>query len=376
MDLANSNSSSSPGGRASGEGRRPWLTPLSPLYWLATRIHCLGMRAEARFLADPRGTRMPLVVVGSLRAGGSGKTCVAAALARSAVEHGLRPAILAYRLGPSGGAPDGDCREVREDSDWRESSDEAVMLRRSTGVPVFATRHRARARAFLRRAGPDLGGPFDLLLSDDGFQDPRLPGAFRILLETPGDRPRLRDLLPGGPYRETARARSRADLVLQGPLIGDAGAAEVAEPGAASGAPVGRFRRRLLFPPGFDRGAPWIALCGLGNNARFLEDLRREGVRPVAALEAGDHAAVGRRRLDRCLARHPGAGLLCSAKDAVKLEGRLAGGRPPALEGGEAVLLPGGGAGPRRLAVIGSEARLDESAWPAVEGYLRGFRET
>jgi tetraacyldisaccharide 4'-kinase len=338
------------------------------------------MLAEARFGMDRHETQIPLVVAGALRAGGSGKTCVVAALARAAAGRGLRPAILAYRLGPSGAGEDGNCLPVRGDSDWRESSDEAVMLRRSAGVPVFATRHRARAREILGRAGPDLGGPFDLLLSDDGFQDPRLRGAFRILLQAPGEDPGLRDLLPGGPYRETARARARADLVLRGPLIGTspeggpAMTAAIAGGSREGGPPVAGFRRRLLFPPGFDRDAPWIVLCGLGNNARFLADLRREGVRTVAALEAGDHASVPWRRLDRCLDLHPGAGLLCTAKDAVKLEDRLAGGRPPALEGGEAVLLPrDAGGGPRRVAVIGSEAILEPRAWSAVEGYLRGI---
>jgi tetraacyldisaccharide 4'-kinase len=336
----------------------------------------MGMLAGTRFRADRHGPQIPLVVVGALRAGGSGKTCVAAALARAAALHGLRPAILAYRLGspPRKAGAHGDCIPVREDSDWRETSDEAVMLRRSAGVPVFVTRHRARARRALSHAGPELGGPFDLLLSDDGFQDPRLQGAFRILLEAPGENPGLRDLLPAGPYRETARARSRAHLVLRGPWPGSA-PEEDAAAARDGGPPLCGFRRRLLFPPGFDRDAPWIALCGLGYNARFLADLRRAGVRPVTSLEAGDHAAVGRRLLERCLARHPGAGVLCTAKDAVKLEGRLAGGRAPSLEGGEGVLLPGGrGDGPRRLAVIGSEAELDEGAWSAVEGYLRGFR--
>src|SRR5690606_32100068 len=135
---------------------------------------------------------IPLVVIGSLRAGGAGKTPVTIALARHLAARGLRVGILTYRL-LGGRSP--DPREVRADDGWRVSSDEAVLAARAlaeTGVRVFATRHRAAARALLER-----GGGFDVFLADDGIMDPRLGDrTLRVIIARGDERPGLFDLLP------------------------------------------------------------------------------------------------------------------------------------------------------------------------------------
>lgn len=321
---------------------RPWLAPLAPLYWTASRLHGTWMRRTGPRRPLPG---IPLVVVGALRAGGSGKTAVTAALARRYADRGFRVAVLAYRLGPGPRSGGLDLVEVGEDGDWRLTSDEAVMLRRLTGARVFATRARARAWRALDSEGSRLGGPFDLVLSDDGYQDPRLAGAFRILLTAPGEKPGLRDLLPAGPYRETWGARLRADLILEGPHPDGEAAAPADGP---------RFSRRLVLPPGLDRERPWIALCALGNNARFLADLGRQGIAPAHVLEARDHAAVPEGRIAAAASRFPGAGILCTEKDFLKLD-------------------PGAAS---RLGVLAVGERIEPgpAAWDAVEGYLRGFQ--
>jgi tetraacyldisaccharide 4'-kinase len=315
---------------------RPWLAPLSPLYWLATRLHRGWMRAAGfldrhsgplarRRSPPPPGGEPPLVVIGALRAGGSGKTSVTLELARRFTARGLKVAVLAYRLGSfragvadrGANVSDRDLFEVRPDGDWRESSDEALLLSRESGARVFATRRRARARRALAALGRSEGRPFDLILCDDGFQDARLgagasavrDGILRILLIAQGERPGLWDLLPAGPFRETWRSAARADLVI----------AE-APPDAAPAAEPTRFRCRAAIPAGLDRARPWIAVSGLGDNHRFAEDLRREGLAPIEAIEAGDHRLPGWDRLRDCARRHSGAGFLCTAKDAVKTD--------------------------------------------------------
>ena len=260
---------------------------------------------------------LPLIVVGSLRSGGAGKTSVASALARELARQGLRPALLAYRMGPGATRARGgdDLLEVAPDSDWRLSSEEALLLRRETGMRVFATRD--RARAWRRLAGGEAGGPFDLLIADDGFQDPRLFGAFRILLARPGEGPRRRDLLPAGPSREEASAAARADLVLTGP-DGVTGML----PGEADDGPAGpRFRRRLILPDGWDRSRPCLVHCSLGEPRPFLSDLEREGIRPAAIVLGRNHGEPPLERLRAAAARFPGAPILCTRKDGVKLEG-------------------------------------------------------
>jgi tetraacyldisaccharide-1-P 4'-kinase len=216
--------------------------------------------------------------------------------------------------------------EVAPDSDWRDSSEEAVLLRRETGMRVFATRDRARAWRRLAAEGGEPGQPFDILIADDGFQDPRLSGAFRILLARPGEGPRRRDLLPAGPFREEASASARADAVLTGPWPDDpqgmTGVTGMLPEEAGRAGPAGfRFRRRLILPDGWDRSRPCLVHCSLGDPRPFLSDLEREGIRPAGIILGRNHGEPPLGRLRAAAARFPGAPILCTRKDAVKLEG-------------------------------------------------------
>jgi tetraacyldisaccharide-1-P 4'-kinase len=268
---------------------------------------------------------IPLVVVGALRSGGSGKTSVTLQLARDLAARGMRPALLAYHLGKCAE----DLVEVEAEGDWRASSDEAVLLRRASGLRVFATRNRARAWRILHEERFQAKGAFDILLSDDGFQDPRLDGALRLLLQAPGERPGLFDLLPGGPFRETWRAAFRADLRLTGPLPAEVTLPVPGKAGAAPPSPAGpAFRRRLILPAGFAAERPWIVYSALGDNAPFLRDLAGSGVSPVAVITGRNHAAPPLKKLQAAAARHPGAGVLCTRKDYLKFP---AGGAHPPL---------------------------------------------
>jgi tetraacyldisaccharide-1-P 4'-kinase len=371
---------------------------LAPVYWALARLHRFGMRITAAREPEPE---LPMVVVGALRAGGSGKTSVTAALAEALRERGCRPAILVYRLGRGrreGGAKGVDragpasdpVLEVGEGDDWRESSEEAVLLRRATGCRVFATRD--RASAWRRLQGEDIqsAGAFDVILSDDGFQDPRLDGAFRVLLVAPQERPGLFDLLPAGPFRETWSARLRADLLLRGPfpctpgvsaprlpdvtsmLPNGPAAAPVVGVRRASGPPEHRFERSISLPAGLDPGLAWIAYCALGDNLPFLLDLERAGLRPAAVVEGRDHGAPPLRLLRDCAAKWRASGILCTRKDYLKLGREAPGLRPagpagqePAGQGPDAVfpVLP-----------VEQSIMLDPETVAAVEAYRLAFR--
>ncbi|MEO7424531.1 MAG: tetraacyldisaccharide 4'-kinase [Fibrobacteria bacterium] len=355
---------------------------MAPVYWLLARLHRFGVRITA---ARGPGPALPMVVVGALRAGGSGKTSVTAAMAAALRERGCRPAILVYRLG-RGPAPD-PVLEVGEEDDWRESSEEAVLLRRATGCRVFATRD--RASAWRRLQGEDIqsAGAFDVVISDDGFQDPRLEGAFHILLAAPQERPGLFDLLPAGPFRETWSARLRADLLLRGPFpslptapsprppevtsmlpYGPAAAPEAVEGvKRAYGPPEHRFERSIALPAGVDPGLAWIAYCALGDNLPFLLDLERAGLRPAAVVEGRDHGTPPLRLLRECAARWRAAGIICTRKDYLKLGPEVAG---PAFQG------PGGLGPDSVFAVLAVEQSitLDPETVAAVDAYRLAFR--
>jgi tetraacyldisaccharide 4'-kinase len=287
-----------------------WL-PFTPLYWAGLRLHAAWMRARARRTAGP-----PLVIIGALRSGGSGKTSVTAALAIALTARGLKVGILAWRIGKGIGEGRGHAaaQPVSAGSDWRIYSDEAVLMARETGCPVFAVRDRAAAWRELSAE------PFDLLLSDDGFQDRRLEGAFKILLAAPGEAPRFRDLLPAGPFRETAAARSRAQLILEGPWPEAADPNGGASPGGATLAsePL-PFRRRFRIPP-LPAGRAIVALATLGDPLPFLADLDRAGVRPAALVPGRNHREPPYAAMRSALARNPGALFLCTPKEAVRMD--------------------------------------------------------
>jgi tetraacyldisaccharide-1-P 4'-kinase len=282
---------------ASSPLRRFFLAPLALGYAAATRLH--GAWLAGKGLKSRGGPRarpaLPLIVVGSLRAGGAGKTAAVMELARRLGGRGLRVGIVAYRIGKGIGAGREKILEVGPETDWRRASDEAVMLARDGAARVFVTRDRAAAWRLL-----DATGAFDVLLSDDGLMDPRLEGACRVVLAAAGEAPTWRDLLPAGPFRLTASALRRADLVLRGPPD---------------------FRRALIPPPGFDFTKKYWALAGLGNPAAFRRSLEGAGI-DVAGLTAGpDHGVPDLARARRDAARAGAQGFVYTAKDGVKLAG-------------------------------------------------------
>jgi tetraacyldisaccharide 4'-kinase len=278
--------------------RRILLAPASALYFAGSMLHRKILSCRR---AHDHARLPPLIVIGGLRAGGAGKTPVARELARHLSARGLRVGVLAYALGVR---VSDACAEVFPDSDWRRTSDEAVLLAR--GLPqarVFITRDRERAWRALARTGA-----FDVLVSDDGLSDPRLRGAFRVALTTDGEhagsegrraRPHWTELLPAGPYRLTGAALSGMDEIL----------------------PEGTgFTRTATLPENWNPRKPGWLLCGLGNPGAFLQSLKNAGIRVTGSSVGPDHGLPG---IPCAVKRARQEGMdtfLCSEKDAVKLE--------------------------------------------------------
>ncbi len=292
--------------------RRTLLAPATLLYAAGCALHRAWRRPA------PAST-LPLIVIGSLRAGGAGKTPIALALARHVSAQGFRTGVLAYAMPRKGMGGEAERSsgpwEVFPDSDWRETSDEAVLLARSLhadGVRVFVTRDRAKARALLARTGE-----FDVLVSDDGLMDARLRDprgtaarrVFRVALVRRGENPGLWDLLPAGPWRLTASALRATDVVLR---EGE------------------DYTRALLPPPLWPSPSPpvWV-VTGLGNPGHFLRSLDAAGIAVQGATHGDDHGLPDLERALRDARRTGTTRFVCSAKDWIKLEAHPR--RPPAL---------------------------------------------
>jgi tetraacyldisaccharide 4'-kinase len=195
------------------EGRTPgWrlaralLAPAAALYGTAAAARGAAYRLG---VLRARGVPARVVSIGNLRVGGTGKTPVVRWLAAALAARGSAVAIVSRGYGGAAAAPHavGDGSAVA--SDVERSGDEAVMLARTSGVPVVAGRDRVAAARF---AIETFGS--ELLLCDDAFQHRRLRRDLDLVLVDADERGGLARLLPAGPLREPLGALARAHVVL------------------------------------------------------------------------------------------------------------------------------------------------------------------
>ena len=142
--------------------RGPLAILLLPLAWVYGLL--AGLRRLLYRLAILRTRRVPVpvVVVGNLVVGGAGKTPVVMELVTRLAAQGWVPGVVSRGYGRQCVA----CREVHDDSSVAESGDEALLIRRRTGVPVFVAERRHVAALQLLVQYPNV----NILLSDDGLQ--------------------------------------------------------------------------------------------------------------------------------------------------------------------------------------------------------------
>jgi tetraacyldisaccharide 4'-kinase len=279
------------------------LNPLSAIY---------GGVVEARnALYDRRWSRSrplqgPVISVGNLSAGGSGKTPFVILLGELLKARGIRFDVLSRGYGRGtrgmlvvdpGGLP-------------RDFGDEPLLIARRLQAPVVVGEDRYEAGRFAEsRFGPQIH------LLDDGFQHRALARDFDIVLVTPDD---ARDrLLPSGRLREPLRSLQRADAVVLA-----SGASPESFP--LAGKTVWRVRRGIVtqnVPP-----RP-VVFCGIARPQNFLLQLRAAGIDPIAEAFFRDHHGYTEkdvRDLLQLQQRSEAGGFVTTEKDAVNLGGYLA----------------------------------------------------
>lgn len=278
------------------------LQPAGWLYGRAVAWH----RASTR----PERLPLPVVSIGNITLGGTGKTPLVIALARELVGRGWRPAVISRGYGSGRQQP----LQVRPAHGVAAVGDEALEIAAALageGVAVWVGSDRVASGRCALAAGADL------LLLDDGLQHWRL--ARDCDLTVLDARQRLGNGLtfPAGPLREPATALARAQLLV---LSGD-GAADPA------GLPWPRHRAWLALParlalPEALRTVPLLAFCGIGLPAKFFAALRQEGCRLVACEEFADHHPYALGDLERLLALAQAKGnatLVTTVKDLQRL---------------------------------------------------------
>jgi tetraacyldisaccharide 4'-kinase len=276
------------------------LLPLSGLYCAVTGARRFAYRRG--WLARER-LPVPVIVVGNITVGGTGKTPLTLWLAAFLRNAGFRPGIITRGYGGRGKR--WPCL-VQADSDPDEVGDEPVLLARNSGAPVAAGPDRAAAGRLLLRQHR-----CDVVLSDDGLQHYRLARDIEIAVIDGERRFGNGRCLPAGPLRETVSRLQSVDLrVTHGvPQAGELGMTLV--PSGFRELISGRVEARPTPVSGV-----WHAVAGIGYPARFFGQLRALG------LDIVEHAFTDHHRFrSQDLAFGREAGVLMTEKDAVKCQG-------------------------------------------------------
>lgn len=303
--------------------RRRWARPLVPLY--AAVIRAKDWLRGAGLLRT-RTLRWPVISVGSLSAGGAGKTPVVIALAKLLRDGGWTVDVLSRGYGREGWGMELVEPELAYAA--RRFGDEPVLIAEQTGVPVWvgADRYVAGRRA---EESARSGGRCVHLL-DDGFQHRQLARNVDIVLVTSEDLDDM--LLPAGNLREGVSALQRADvLVVREEEVGadlDAGRTSVNKRAWEMLRERGQMwivRRKLLFPAPlrvFGAGLRPVAFCAIARPEGFAAMLQEAGCGVMETVAFADHHRYTSADMGRVIEVAKGlngSGFITTEKDAVKL---------------------------------------------------------
>src|SRR5208337_4081657 len=259
-----------------------------------------------RGVLSSRRLEQPVVSVGNLSVGGSGKTPFVIALGELLKARGIRFDVLSRGYGRKTRG----VRVVEADGDAADFGDEPLLIARRLGVPVIVGESRCAAGQVAEQKFQA-----QLHILDDGFQHRSLARDFDIVLVA--ERDFDDQLLPTGRLREPLSSLQRADAVA---LPRDYSARNLAIEGfARQGKLIWRMQREVVVPAMLV--AP-IVFCGIARPEQFFAQVRAAGITPAAEVEFRDHHAYHSRDIERLLAMRGklgSGGFLTTEKDAVNL---------------------------------------------------------
>ena len=288
------------------------LAPLLPLSWLFLLLVLLRRALFRRGVLRSYALSVPVIVVGNLTVGGSGKTPLVLWLLDRLREAGWRPGVISRGYGGRGRTASG-VQAVTATSPGTGVGDEPLLLARRGGAPVYVGRDRVAAGQALLAAHPEC----NVIISDDGLQHYRLQRTVELAVFD-GRGAGNACLLPAGPLREPLRRLAEVTAVVWN------GCPETLAARAAHALP--QFDMQLVGHRFFAlhdgqlfctaealRGKRLYAMAGIGDPARFFAQLTALGLEFEAHPFADHHAYCA---ADLAFAQD--GVLLMTEKDAVK----------------------------------------------------------
>jgi tetraacyldisaccharide 4'-kinase len=251
----------------------------------------------------------PVVSVGNLTLGGTGKTPLVIALAEGLRDRGFHPVILSRGYGRTSRGI------VVADSDWEQCGDEPQLMKQRLGdVPVVvgADRYEAGAVAEQRQLG-------NIFILDDGFQHRHLHRDADIVTIDPAEWAAGETLLPAGRWREPKSAISRAHAVCVQDVPG--------VPMPVLTMPTFRVRTEIegvvqggeFVPPESLKDRRIVAFAGIAKPDRFFASLESIGIHTAKCVRFADHHHYSAREIAKL--GENGDVLLTTEKDAIRVQG-------------------------------------------------------
>lgn len=281
------------------KGPTSWLLwPLSLFYWLGTILR----KKAKRLWKSP----VPIICVGNLTMGGAGKTPVAIALAKHLKKEGVNVQFLTRGYGGDQPGP------LKVDLKWhnaKQVGDEPMLL--AAVAPTWVSRDRVKGA---RRAIADGA---DVIVMDDGFQNPTIHKDLALIVVDGGFGFGNRRLFPSGPLRESiVKGLRRAHGVV---IIGEANERLLRH--LPSRLPVVQGYFKPASETKTLKGKKVIAFAGIGRPQKFFDTLEELGAKVVATYKFPDHHYYTSNQIRTILweAKQMGAVPVTTEKDYVRL---------------------------------------------------------
>lgn len=276
--------------------------PLLPFSGIFAVIAAARRSFYANGLCHKTGPVVPVVVVGGLTVGGTGKTPICIALAQELRSRGFKPGILTR--GYKSNCPSFPC-QVPLSGTPEVYGDEPCLMRRATKVPVVIDPKRSRGADYLAGLG------VDVIITDDGLQHYALDRDVEICVLDGARMLGNGHLLPAGPLREAKWRLKTVDCIVVSGAVAHLGHYPMRYK-QTSITPLNEESHEVLEPQ-----SKVCALAGIGNPDRFFKTLEDCGYVVAQKVELGDHGRISMDKLKKLAQTKP---VIMTAKDAIKYQ--------------------------------------------------------
>lgn len=249
----------------------------------------------------------PVISVGNLTVGGTGKTPLVIALAGELADRGFSPVILSRGYGRTSRGI------VVANDDWEQCGDEPMLMKqRLGGVPVVvgADRYEAGLAAEQKQLG-------NMFILDDGFQHRHLHRDVDIVAVDPVEWAQGETMLPAGRWREPKSALGRAHAACVQEISGVAMPDLIIPAFAVKTELDGIYKGEAPIAPEGLTDRKVVAFAGIAKPGRFFAAVRSIGIEPAECVCFPDHHRYSSREIEKL----EGEILLTTEKDAVRLQG-------------------------------------------------------